>query len=51
MLNDEADLVIEQDNNLMATEATLLHAAAGALFSDEGGKHFSDLIKSLDDSE
>jgi hypothetical protein len=51
MLHDEAALVIEQENNRMASEATLLHAAAGALFSQEGGKHFMEIVRSLGEDD
>jgi hypothetical protein len=51
MLHDEAALVIERENNRMATEASLLHAAGVALFSAEGGKHFFDAISSLGEDD
>jgi hypothetical protein len=49
MLNDEAALVIEQENSRMATEATLTYAAAAAVMSPkEGGEAFRQLIDGMD---
>lgn len=47
MLNDEAALVIEQENNRIVTEATLIQAAATSVLSKEGGEYFRDLLEGL----
>jgi len=47
MLNDEAGLVIERQNNLLASEAVLLQAAASTLFAEEAGQHFNELIERM----
>lgn len=48
MLNDEAALVIERENNRLVTEALLNVAAiAAGQGSEEANKQFSDLIDDL----
>jgi hypothetical protein len=51
MLNDEAALVIEQENNRIATEGVVIRAAAASVLSKEGGQHFSEVIQSLGDEQ
>ena len=45
-LADEADLVVERDNQRIASEGLTLHAAASAVISGDG-EHFKGVIKRL----
>ena len=47
MLYEESDLVIERLNGAAATQAVLVQAAIASMFSKEGGKLFSKLIKRM----
>jgi hypothetical protein len=49
MLNDEAALVIDQLNSRMVSEALLLQGAAASVLSKEGGEHFMNLVRSLNE--
>lgn len=47
MVADEAALTAERINGWHATAGTVLHGAAAAVMTKEGGRHFSKLIKAL----
>ena len=44
---DEAALAVERENRRIASEAIALKAAAGAVMTEGGGKHFDELIGRL----
>jgi hypothetical protein len=44
---DESALVVERENRRIASEAIALKAAAAAVMTEEGGKHFNELIEGL----
>lgn len=46
-LYDEANLVIERENNRITTEATLVQLAVGSLISDKARKAFTARQKEL----
>jgi hypothetical protein len=46
-MSDEASLIVERTNALMATEGTIIQAAAAAVMTKEGGKHFQNVLASL----
>jgi hypothetical protein len=51
LLTDEAQLVIERENNRIATEAVMLKSAAAAVLSgEEGNRLFDELVTSLQES-
>ncbi len=48
MVADEVWLVVQRENQRIASEAIAMRAAAGAVMEPkEGGKHFNELIKRL----
>ena len=47
MLEDEAALIVQRENNRMASEAILIRSAAASVFSEDAGKHFDDLIEGM----
>ncbi len=47
MVNDEASIIVRRINVQLASEAITLKAAAGAVMTEEGGKHFNELIEGL----
>lgn len=47
MLNDEAALVIERENNRLASDAVMLKAAAAAVLSEDGHNEFVNLVERL----
>lgn len=46
---EEADLVVERDNQRMATETLLIQMAVSSLFAKEAGKEFQKIISRLTD--
>ncbi|AOR76569.1 hypothetical protein [Novosphingobium resinovorum] len=46
-LGDEAALVVERQNALIATEAVTIQAAAASIMSKKGGDHFKKLLKQM----
>jgi hypothetical protein len=40
-------LIVQRENNRMASEAILLRAAAASIMSEEAGKHFDEMIERL----
>lgn len=52
MLHDEAALVIERENNRMASEAVLFQSAAATILAgEEGFKAFNELIDRVRESD
>lgn len=47
MVMDEAALIVERENRRIASEAIALKAAASAVMTEQGGKHFDELITRL----
>lgn len=47
MVWEEAEMVVERLNGVAVTEAVFLQMAVSALFSKEGAKEFSKVVKRL----
>lgn len=47
MMWDEEQLLIRCQNAKAVTEATLIQAAISSVLSEEGGRHFSELVQTL----
>lgn len=51
MLWAEERIARRRINNLLVTEALLIQAAASSVISEQGGRHFNELIERLTDGE
>lgn len=51
MIADEVTLIVERENRRIANDAIAVKAAAAAVWSEQGGEHFNELITSLTGDE